>query len=88
MLACMETLAPLEINLISCLADLLAQFGGHLGQVKPHGSNQKEAPYLMINTKNQESKLRSARAIWFWRADGLRVLLLWVSNFYDNYIRS
>ena len=35
MLARMESLALLEINLVSCLAHLLAQLGGHLGQVKP-----------------------------------------------------
>ena len=31
MLARVESLALLEINLVSCLAHLLAQFGGHLG---------------------------------------------------------
>ena len=46
MLACVESLALLEINLVSCLAHLLAQLGGHLGQVKPPKSNQKKAPYL------------------------------------------
>ena len=33
MLARVETLAPLETNLVSYLADLLAQFGGHLDQI-------------------------------------------------------
>ena len=95
MLACVETLAPLEINLIACLADLLTQFSGYLGQVKPLGRNQKEVPYLMINAKTQESKMRtlgankkSARALWFWHAEGLGDLLLWISIFYDNKIRS
>ena len=94
MLACVKILAPLEINLISCLADLLGQFGGYLDQIKPPESTQKEVPYLMINIKKQESKMRrtlgaymlSAHALWFWHAEGLRVLvlLLWVSIFYGK----
>ena len=52
MLARVQTLAPLEINLISYLADLLAQFSGHLGQVKPPRSSQKEVSYLVYRPNN------------------------------------
>ena len=57
MLARVETLAPLENNLISCLTNLLAQFGGHLGLCHLEAA-KKEVSYLMVNAKNQESKLR------------------------------
>ena len=52
MLAHVESLTLLEINLVSCFAHLLAQFGGHLGQIKPPGSSQKEAPYLVYMPNN------------------------------------
>ena len=91
MLARVETFAPLEINLVSCLTDLLVKFGEHLDQVKPIGNSQKRGATSYLNAKNQESKMRtfganmqSTRATWFWHADGLRVLLFWISIFYGN----
>ena len=52
MLARMESLALSEINLVSCLTHLLAQFGKHLGQVKTLRSSQKEVPYLVYMPNN------------------------------------
>ena len=52
LLARVESLAFLEINFVSCLAHLLAQLGGHLGQVKPPRSSQKSVPYLVYTPNN------------------------------------
>ena len=52
MLARVESLALLEINLVSCLAHLLAQLDGNLGQINPPGSSGKEIPYLVYTPNN------------------------------------
>ena len=72
-LACVKTLAPLEINLVLCLAGLLVQYGGHLDQIKSLRNSQKGGATSYLDAKNQESKMRknlganmqSAHAIWF-----------------------
>ena len=70
MLAYVKTLAPLEINLISSLANLLAQFYGYLGQVVPPGSSQKEVPYLMLMPKTKSPSCEGLLA-QKWRAQVL-----------------
>ena len=74
MLTRVETLAPWKINLVSYIANLLIQFG----------TKTKSPCYEGLLAQ----KMKSARALWFWHAEGPRVLLLWVSNFYGNKIRS
>ena len=57
MLACVETLAPLETNLIPSLTNQLAQFGKHLGQIMIPRNNLNWGTTSHINAKYEESKL-------------------------------
>ena len=57
MLACVETLAPLETNLVPSLANQLAQFGRYLGQVIIPRSSSNWGTTSHVNAKYEESML-------------------------------